>query len=76
MAGYHLYFLSGGQLLGSETIEAADDDAAAAAARTLGCGRGQFVEVWNGIGRVRIVRPDAPAPAAAQAAADQIPRNP
>jgi len=54
MAIYHLYFLKGGQLVGSEDIEAASDNAAARIAE--GKGRGDIVEVWNSESRVRIVR--------------------
>jgi hypothetical protein len=55
MATYHLYYLKQGQLIGSEDIEAADDNRAARLAEDLG--RGELVEVWNAESRVRIVRP-------------------
>jgi hypothetical protein len=54
MANYHLYYLSGGQLIGSEDIEAASDNEAARIAEDQG--RGDIVEVWNAESRVRIVR--------------------
>lgn len=53
MAIYHLYYLKGGQLVGSEDIEAASDNAAARIAEDRG--RGDLVEVWNAQSRVRIV---------------------
>ena len=54
MAIYHLYFLRGGQLIGSEDVEAASDNEAARIAEDKG--RGDIVEVWNTESRVRIVR--------------------
>ena len=54
MADYHLYFLKGGMLVGSEDIEASDDNHAARIAEDKG--RGDIVEVWNSDSRVRIVR--------------------
>jgi hypothetical protein len=74
MANYHLYFLTGGQLVGSEDIEAASDNEAARIAEDKG--RGDLVEVWNAHSRVRIVRtggarletPWGEAPGAAEAA--------
>jgi len=54
MANYHLYFLKGGQLVGSEDVEAASDNEAARIAEERG--RGDIVEVWNRESRVRIVR--------------------
>jgi len=54
MAIYHLYYLAGGQLIGSEDIEAASDNEAARIAEDKG--RGDIVEVWNTESRVRIVR--------------------
>jgi hypothetical protein len=54
MAIYHLYYLKGGQLIGSEDIDAADDNAAAQIAEDKD--RGDIVEVWNTESRVRIVR--------------------
>lgn len=54
MADYHLYFLKGGMLVGSEDIEADDDNEAARIAEDQG--RGDIVEVWNAHSRVRIVR--------------------
>lgn len=55
MAIYHLYFLARGQLIGTEDVEAASDNAAARIAEEKG--RGDIVEVWNAENRVRIVRP-------------------
>jgi hypothetical protein len=54
MANYHLYYLKGGLLVGSEDIEAASDSEAARIAEDQG--RGDIVEVWNSERRVRIVR--------------------
>lgn len=54
MAIYHLYYLRGGQLVGSEDIEAASDNEAARIAEDQG--RGDIVEVWSSESRVRIVR--------------------
>jgi len=62
MATYHLYHLRDGQLIGSEDIEAADDNVAARLAEDLG--RGELVEVWSGESRVRIVRPGGARPMA------------
>ena len=62
MAIYHLYFLAGGQLIGSENIEAASDNEAARIAETKG--RGDIVEVWNSESRVRIVRTGGARPEA------------
>jgi hypothetical protein len=53
MAIYHLYYLKGGQLVGSEDVEAASDNEAARIAEDRG--RGDLVEVWNRQSRVRIV---------------------
>ncbi len=64
MAIYHLYYLKGGMLIGSDDIEAASDLHAADIAQAEG--RGDLVEIWNASSRVRIVRPEAArAPAAA-----------
>jgi hypothetical protein len=57
MATYHLYYLSGGQLIGSDDIEAGDDREATRIAQARG--RGDLVEIWNAAERVRICRPDA-----------------
>jgi hypothetical protein len=54
MANYHLYFLKGGLLVGSEDVEASSDNEAARIAEDKG--RGDIVEVWNSESRVRIVR--------------------
>jgi hypothetical protein len=54
MASYHLYFLRGGQLIGSRDVEAASDGEAADIAEREG--EGELVEVWNAASRVRIVR--------------------
>jgi hypothetical protein len=54
MANYHLYFLKGGMLIGSEDIEATSDNEAARIAEERG--RGEIVEVWDSDSRVRIVR--------------------
>jgi hypothetical protein len=62
MAGYHLYYLRNSQVIGSASIDAADDEDAVRVARE--CGEGQAVEIWNDHGRVRVV-----APASAGAAA-------
>ena len=68
MAIYHLYYLSGGALIGADDIEAGDDREAADIA--VATGRGDIVEIWNASTRVRIVRPSGgkaagPAPAEA-----------
>lgn len=55
MTEYRLYFLKDSVLLGEQSIDAADDNAAAELARR--CGRGNVVEVWSGHARVRIVAP-------------------
>lgn len=55
MARYHLYTLSGGMLIGTQDIEAGDDDQAARIAERTG--RGELVEIWDASRRVRIVRP-------------------
>lgn len=55
MATYHLYFLRQGMLVGSDDIQAADDQEAARIAREHG--DGQIVEVWNAARRVRVVAP-------------------
>lgn len=76
MAIYHLYYLRGGQLVGSEDVEAASDNEAARIAEDKG--RGDIVEVWNTESRVRIVRTGGAqvetqwreAPGAAQAATE------
>jgi hypothetical protein len=57
MAQYHLYFLRQGMLVGSDEIEADDDQEAARIARAHG--NGNMVEVWNDHQRVRIVGPEA-----------------
>jgi hypothetical protein len=54
MATYHLYYLKGGLLVGSEDTEAASDNEAARIAEDKG--RGDIVEVWDTESRVRIVR--------------------
>jgi hypothetical protein len=55
MAKYHLYYFDGNELLGSERIDAADDDAAVLIARERG--KGNAVEVWNAHSRIRVVAP-------------------
>jgi hypothetical protein len=55
MAIYHLYYLRGGELIGSDDIDAADDLEAARAAEAQG--RGELVEVWDSSSKVRVVRP-------------------
>jgi hypothetical protein len=55
MAIYHLYHLEGGQLIGSDDIEAGDDGEAVRIAQAQG--RGDIVEIWNGESRIQIVRP-------------------
>ncbi len=57
MTHYHLYFLRGSELVGSNDIEAADDNDAARIARERG--DGEVVEVWNAHARVRLVAPAA-----------------
>jgi hypothetical protein len=53
MADYHLYFLRGNALVGSDHIQAESDDDAVRVARQRGSG--DVVEVWNAEARVRIV---------------------
>ncbi|MEA3012941.1 MAG: hypothetical protein QOD42_1486 [Sphingomonadales bacterium] len=60
MASYHLYYLRDNRLIASDSIDAADDNAAARIARQRG--DGQVVEVWNAHGRVRILAPARPQP--------------
>ena len=60
MAIYHLYYLSGGALIGADDIEAGDDREAARIAEAAG--RGDIVEIWNASSRVRIVRPGGARP--------------
>jgi len=55
MAKYHLYYLRDNLLLGSDDIEASDDQEAARVAREQG--RGQIVEIWNAHKRVNVVAP-------------------
>ena len=55
MQQYQLYFLRDNKLVGSDRIEAADDDQAASIAKQRG--DGQSVEVWNAHSRVRVVAP-------------------
>lgn len=55
MARYHLYFFRNNQLVGNDSIDAADDKAAVLAARQRG--KGQAVEVWNAHSRIRVVAP-------------------
>ena len=61
MRQYHLYYLRDNMLVGSDRIEAADDEQAARIARERG--DGQAVEVWNAHSRVRVVTPAAAASA-------------
>lgn len=53
MANYHLYYIRQNMLMGSDDIEAADDNDAARIAGKLGSGG--IVEVWNANRRVRVV---------------------
>lgn len=59
MASYHLYYLRGHQVVGSDSIEARDDSEAIRLAKKRG--QGQAVEVWNAYSRIRIVAPEAAA---------------
>ena len=60
MANYHLYYLQGNALTGSDHIEAADDQEARQIARERA--GAQTVEVWNGYERVGVIaRPKAKA---------------
>jgi hypothetical protein len=60
MANYHLYYLLGNALTGSDRIEAADDQQAKQIARERA--GAQTVEVWNGYERVGVLaRPKAKA---------------
>lgn len=60
MGSYHLYYLRDNAVVGSDSIEAGDDDEAIRLAQE--CGEGQAVEVWNDHSRIRIVAPAANAP--------------
>jgi hypothetical protein len=55
VTSYHLYYLRDNILIGSDSIEAADDDAAVRIATERREGRS--VEVWNAHSRIRIVAP-------------------
>ena len=55
MADYHLYFLRGNALVGSDHIQAESDDDAVRIARQRGSG--DVVEVWNAKARVRVIAP-------------------
>lgn len=68
MATYHLYYLSGGELIGSDDIEAGSDREAARIAEAQG--RGDLVEIWNASSRIRIL---APGRAEAEAEAELLP---
>lgn len=52
MTTYHLYYLRNGLLLGSDDVEAADDDEAGRIAFERS--RGRTVEVWNEHSRVAV----------------------
>jgi hypothetical protein len=62
MGRYHLYFLRDSQVIGSDSIDARDDEEAIRLARDHG--EGNAVEVWNAHSRIRVVAPAQPAPAA------------
>lgn len=53
MANYHLYYMLGNALTGSDKIEAADDREARRIARERAGAR--TVEVWNGYERVGLI---------------------
>src|SRR3954464_14120148 len=55
VASYHLYYLHDGQVIGSDSIDAADNQEAVRIARDRG--QGEAVEIWNAAGRIRIVAP-------------------
>jgi hypothetical protein len=55
VASYHLYYLRNNAVVGSDSIDATDDDEAIRLAREHG--EGQAVEVWNAHSRIRIVAP-------------------
>jgi len=55
MARYHLYFLRDNQVIGSDSIEAEDDDEAIRLARDHE--EGHAVEVWNAHSRIRVIAP-------------------
>jgi hypothetical protein len=55
MGQYHLYYLRGFALVGSDDIEAPDDRAAVRIAKQRGAGLA--VEIWNSQKRVRVVAP-------------------
>jgi hypothetical protein len=60
VASYQLYHFRGHALVGSDTIEASDDETACRIAGEVG--RGQSVEIWNDHVRVGVVAPTATAP--------------
>jgi hypothetical protein len=59
MGRYHLYFLRDSQVIGSDSIDAQDDDEAIRLARDHG--EGNAVEVWNAHSRIRVLAPGQPA---------------
>lgn len=61
VASYHLYYLRDHRVVGSDSIDAADDNEAVGIAREQG--KGQVVEVWNAHSRIRVVAPARAAPA-------------
>ena len=61
MARYHLYHIRDNQVVGTDNIDAADDNDAVRIAREQG--EGQAVEIWNAHRRIRIVAPARAAPA-------------
>jgi hypothetical protein len=65
MASYHLYYLLGNALTGSDKIDAADDGEARRIARERAGAR--TVEVWNGYERVGVLARGKVKAAAGQA---------
>ena len=55
MQRYHLYYLRDGKVVGSDDIDASDDQEAGEIAAARGNGRG--VEIWNAYQRVRVIAP-------------------
>ena len=54
MPTYHLYYLSKGAIVGSDSIEADDDSEAARLARAMN--EGDAVELWNDCRRLGVLR--------------------
>ena len=58
MATYHLYYLQRGMLVGSDELDAVDDDEAERLAASGADGR--TVELWSDYRRLRVIAPKKP----------------